>query len=391
MKKKVLFIMGCLENGGGERSLINLLNLFDYEKYDIDLVLFKERGLFFDQLPKNVKLIDNLDVLHFMYNDALKNSFNIKHPYLSFMHIYGTIKSKIVTKSGYQKGQYRWKKFYNKVIPELKKEYDIAISYLEGENMYYLVDKVKSKKKIAWIHTQYSKLDSNVDFDLKYFKIVDSIVTISDECKKVLIDNFPSQKEKIYVLPNLTDSNMICSLSEKYYPKEFNINTFNFVSIGRLVHLKGFDLAIEAAKILKDKGLKFTWFVLGSGVLYEKLQNSIIENKLEDFFKLIGSRENPYPYIKNADIIIQPSRYEGKSMVLDESKILCKPIVVTNYDTVHDQINDNEGIIVGFEPKEIAEGIEKMLNEKEKYIKFLNKNEYGNQNDIKLYYEIFEK
>ena len=392
MKKKLLFIMGGLESGGGEKSLINLLQLIDYNIYDIDLVLFKERGVLLEEVPKEVKILSDLKELHFMYDDSLKNAFSIKYIKLSLIHIIGTIISKIKSKSGFHKGQYRWEYYYKRAIPKLDKFYDVAISYLEGESMLYLVDKVEAKRKVAWVHTDYSKINSDTNLDLKYFNKIDKIVSISDVCVDVLKKMFPSVSEKIIYLPNLTSSKSINVKAEQFYPKEFSRenNAIKLLSIGRLIKLKGFDIALEAAKILKEKEIKFKWYVIGDGILHEELEKYRKELNLEDFV-FLGIRKNPYPYLKNADIVIQPSRYEGKSMVLDEAKILKKPIVVTNYDTVHDQIKENEGIIVDINAEALSIGIEKMIYEKEKYIEYLNQNDYGNQDEILKYYEIFDK
>lgn len=389
--KKILFIMGCLDNGGGEKSLVNLLNLFDKDNYSIDLLLFKNRGKLINQLPSNVNLIKDCDILNFMYEDSILKSLSLKHPIYSFVHIFGTFYSKIIAKSGFQKGQIRWKNFYNKVIPKYNKEYDIAISYLEGETTYFLVDKVSAKKKIAWVHTDYTKINTIISHDSYYFDKLDDIVTISNECKNILIEMFPDLISKIHVLPNLTDSNAIKKQSEIEIPFEMKNNKLKILSVGRLVYLKGFDMAIDAAVLLKSKGIDFIWYIIGDGELRDELKKLIDDSGLTDNFILLGLRENPYVYMKNADIIVQSSRYEGKSMVIDEAKILAKPIVVTNYDTVHDQISDNEGLIVDMSSEGISNGVLEMISSKDKYIDFLKSKDYGNQNEISSYYQLLEK
>lgn len=391
MKRQLLFIMGTLENGGGERSLINLLQLIDYNRYDVDLILFKERGIFLKQIPNEVNIVKGLDILHFMYNDSIKKAFDFHYLKESFIHIFGTVISKIVAKSGFCKGQYRWLHFYEKVIPKLDKKYDIAISYLEGETTYYLVDKVEAKKKISWVHTDYSKINADLSIDLKYFKKIDKIVSISDACVDILKNTFPSIADKFVCLPNLTSSKSIKFMAEQFVPSEFTKEDgIRIISIGRLVHLKGFDIAIDAARILKENKISFKWFVIGEGILKEELENMRKKYQLENNFELLGIRENPYPYLKNADIVVQPSRYEGKSMVLDEAKILCKPIVVTNYETVKDQITENEGLIVHMDAESLCKGIIKMIDEHEKYEKFLEKHNYSNENKINDYYKMME-
>lgn len=146
---------------------------------------------------------------------------------------------------------------------------------------------------------------------------------------------------------------------------------------------------------MKQKGLKFKWYIIGNGHLENKIKELIRQEKVEDYFVLLGIRENPYPYIKNCTILIQPSRYEGKSIVLDEAKILAKPILVTAYPTVSDQIkNGKEGIIVPMTPEGIVKGVEKYLSESDTYKKiekYLSMHDYGNAKEVIKYMELFDE
>lgn len=164
------------------------------------------------------------------------------------------------------------------------------------------------------------------------------------------------------------------------------------VSVGRLIPLKGFDMAIDAAKIMKQDGCQFQWFILGNGELFDKLNAQIEDLELKDWVKLLGPKENPYAYIAKSDVVVQSSKYEGKSVVLDEAKILGIPIVSTNYDTVVDQIiPEKEGLIVNMDAEDIAHGIEEMFNNQMLYktIKnYLNAHEYGNQADVEKYIKL---
>ena len=181
-------------------------------------------------------------------------------------------------------------------------------------------------------------------------------------------------------------------MSEDFYPREYNRDDIKILSIGRLNHQKGFDIAIESAKYLYERGYRFKWYIIGDGILENNLKNLIEKNNMQDNVFLIGTRENPYPYIKNCDIFAQTSRFEGKSISLDEAKILSKPILVTNYSTAKDQIiNNKEGIIVDMSEKAIAEGLEILINDIEKRIElseYLSRFEYGNKDLIDLYYKV---
>ncbi|PGZ56850.1 glycosyltransferase, partial [Bacillus cereus] len=244
--------------------------------------------------------------------------------------------------------------------------YDVAIGYLEKSPIYFVVDKVKAKKKIGWIHTNYSNSGMDCDFDNVYFEQLDNIITVSEECAKSLEENFAHLKYKIKSIYNIVSPNLISELS--------NVNSIdncmsdksyvNILTVARLSYEKGIDMAIESCKQLVNKGYKIRWYVLGEGREREALEKLIESEKLEEVFKLLGIRENPYPYIKQTDLYVQPSRYEGKSIAIDEAKILNRPIIVTNFNTAKDQIEHGvNGLIVSMNAKSISSGIETMLKD----------------------------
>ena len=397
---KVLFVISALEAGGAEKSLINLLNLFDYNRYQVDLLLFKKEGIFMDQIPEEVRIIEAPDDLFYLYNI---HGRQIKHALGAFPSIIARITGTIyrnysVRNKSYPGTQIRWNKFYKKHISIFNDEYDIAISYMHGEVMYYVAEKIKARKKITWVHNDYRALKLKPETDYPYLCSFDKIATISDECVDILTQVFPQIKDKVVSIPNLTSSSLIRKRAELYYPEEYkdscNANKVIILSIGRLNYQKGFDIAIKIAAEMKKRGLQFVWYIIGQGTEQEHLTELINQFGLKEEFVLLGIRENPYPYIKNADIIAQPSRYEGKSVVIDEAKILHKPIVVSDYATVRDQItNENEGIISKLEVENFAEALEKLIQSKDlrdNYEEYLNQHEYGNDSMVEMYYKLME-
>ena len=385
MKKKILFIMSTMENGGAERSLVNLLNEIPYDKYNVDLLIFKKTGIFLKQIPKQVNILKRPMILKRLYG-SIKES-GIMYIYKLFATLTSFVFERDKDKA-YQTG-YRWKTFYKKIIPNLNEEYDTAVSYISGEQTYYLVDKVKAKRKISWVHNDYRAAHHPKKYDEQYFNKLDAIVTISEKCEIILKEEFPELKDRCHNIANITSSEIIKRMSNDFYPKEYEKIPLILLSIGRLSPQKGFDLAINVAKILKDKNIEFKWFIIGEGKLRKDLQNQINELEIQDVIELIGIRENPYPYIKNCDIFVQTSKYEGKSVVVDECKILAKPMVLTNYPTVYDQIdNEYEAIIAEMNPKDIANKIKVLIDDKnlnEKMTNYLKNHEYGNQNEIVKY------
>lgn len=231
-------------------------------------------------------------------------------------------------------------------------------------------------------------------YDYPHLKNMDAIVSISDVCVRILNEEFPEFSNKIYMLENITSSMMVRNRSNEFIPKEYQTSNIKILSIGRLCEQKGFDIAIEAAAKLKKASINFLWIVIGTGELQEQLRAQIVSNCLQEQFKLIGARENPYCYIKNCDIFVQPSRYEGKSVVLDEAKIIGTAIVATAYPTIKDQLKDGiEGLVVTPSADGIAEGIQKLINypeERRRLRDNLLAKEYGNQSEIDKYIELIE-
>ena len=262
--------------------------------------------------------------------------------------------------------------------------------------MFYVGDKVKAKKKIYWVHNDYLLDKHPKKYDYEYFKKSSAIITVSQTCLDILKKVFPEFKEKIFYLENITSDKIVKRRALEFYPQEYKENNkIKFLTVGRLTYQKGLDIGIEAAKILKEQGVKFNWFILGVGEEKTKLLELIKKYELENEIILLGLKKNPYPYIKNCDIFLQTSRYEGKSVVLDEAKILAKPVVVTNYSTVKDQIiNDKEGYIVNLDSTSIAKGIREVMEDKNLYNKienYLKNNNYGNEKEINKYIKIFDK
>jgi glycosyltransferase involved in cell wall biosynthesis len=387
MRKKVLIVSISLYNGGAEKSLVNMLNEMPQDRYDIDLLLFRKEGMFLPQVPKWVNILDTPDDLRKLYAPLSKSGNRF------FTKLVGTVAARIKESVRGKREGYRWKRFYSKKIGKLVQKYDVAIAYTSGEAMFFVGDKVDAGKKIVWIHNDFRSANYPKEYCYDYYKNME-LVTISEECARIVEQEFSDLHKKVYSIANITSSVVTRKRAEEFYPKEFDKNDLNIVSVGRLMKQKGFDYAIEAAAVLRERGLDFKWYIIGDGDLKKKLQAMIKERKLDDCFYLIGARDNPYPYMKNCDIFAQTSRFEGKSVVLDEAKIVGAPILVTKYPTVFDQIEDQkEGCIVEIDPGAIADGIEKMIREPElrrSLKEYLLAHDYGNQHEISKYIEVID-
>lgn len=392
--RKILFVIPSMRIGGAEKSLVNLLNLIDLNEYDVSLLMFKPEGDFLQQIPSEVHILETEPALFYAYKWD-KNMFFCKSGiYSAILRIFSTCVCKILY--GNYARQRRWIKFYKPILPKHKGEYDVAIGYLEGDASYYVIDKVNAKRKILWVHSNFDNIKENEEASVyrEYFHKADKVVSISDKCVQVLQNNYPDMKRKFVYLPNLTSSVALNNVAKVTICENFSKDNCNIVSVGRLTEAKGFDMAIDALKILKERKVPVHWWIVGDGELRESLEMQMRDNGVEQNLTFLGFKSNPYPYMNNADLIVQTSRWEGKSVVLDEAKILGKTIVVTNYATVNDQILDRkEGIVVDMTPEGIANGIAELLDNKQlrnSIENYLSLHEYGNQREIEMYYKYID-
>lgn len=386
--KKMIIVMSSLYNGGAERSLVNMLNELPRDRYEIDILLLKRSGMFLKQVPANINVLETPKDIKRLYGPLLYSGIVLP------IRVIGNVISRLCTTNSRERRGFRWKYFYGPMIKPKKKHYDVALAYISGEILYLVDEKIFADKKVVWIHNDYRSAQHPRKYDYPHLKNMNAVVSISESCVNILKEEFPEFSDKIYMLENITSSVIVKNRADEFIPDEYNIEGAKILSIGRLHEQKGFDFAIEAAEKLKKQGVKFTWFIIGSGELQCKLNDMIERKKLNAYVKLLGAKENPYPYIKNCDIFVQTSRYEGKSVVLDETKILAKPILATAYPTVRDQLLDGEeGIIVDMNSSAIAEGISSFLENKtlQKHIQqYLASKEYGNQVEIDKYINLIE-
>ena len=396
MKSKVLFVMATLGQGGAERSLINLLREMDKERFSVDLLLLKRKGIFADKIPDGVHLLETpwqAEVLYHMGGKEVLRHFSTLHLYA--VRILGTFFSRLGKKTIPESRAWRWKYFYSPHIPALPGYYDTAVAYITEDAFWFVSEKVRADRKLVWVHNDYRMDHQPRDYDLPHLKRMDAIVTVSELCRNVLLEEFPAFKDKIFSVPNLLVSETVRSEAGTEMPEEWRQEPekrFRILSVGRLHPQKGFDLAVDAAVLLKKRGIRFGWYVIGEGKERGRLEEKIKQCGVGDCFVLLGGRENPYPYIRSADLIVQTSRYEGKSVVLDEAKILGRPILSTAYSTADDQIkNGKEGMLVEMTAEAVSAGIAYLAENgsvREKYESYLKHHEYGNEKEIRRYYQL---
>lgn len=397
MKKKILIFSHAMEIGGAERALLGLLNSFDYSKYEVDLFLLKHSGELMPLIPEKVNLLPEVpsySVIMMPMVIALKSG--------QIDVLLGRLIGKLKAKSFNEKMKYNDSavsieyshKYTKKFMPMISdKEYDIAISFLTPH--YFVSEKVKAKKKIAWIHTDYSYIDIDVESELKMWSVYDNIISISDDVTKAFLKKFPSLENKITVIENILSKQFIDEqVGLINIDDEFDNSKLKLLSVGRFCEAKNFDNVPEIASIIKSKGIDFKWYIIGYGSDEDLIKSKIAEFGMYDTVIILGKKENPYPYIKACDIYVQPSRYEGKAVTVHEAQILNKPIIITDYPTAKSQLtNGFDGVIVSLDNQDCADGIAKVIQDKElqsKLIENMKSTNYSNESEIEKLYKLIE-
>lgn len=393
MKKKILIASYDLEIGGVERSLISMLNNFDYERYDVELLLYNHSGEFMPLILKDVKLLPEntkYKSIRLGIGTLIKaGEYNLAFQRLRAKYGYEYRKDKSLDDT-YQM-QLMWK-YCNPYFPKVEEEYDVAISYLWPHN--FVAEKVRAKKKIAWIHTDYSNISPDRNIDLEVWDKFDSIVGVSEKCVATFLKLYPSLKKKCVVVENITSPEFIRKMSEEQVSEEFEKDKFNLLTVARFSHAKGIDQGVEAIRLLRDRGINnIKWYIVGYGGDENKIRELITRYSLEDMIEILGKKDNPYPYMKMCDLYMQPSRYEGKAVTVVEAQILAKPVLITNYPTAHSQVVDRvDGEICELSIEGIANGVEKFYRDRdflERYRFNCESGNYENKEELKKLYELF--
>ena len=351
--------------GGAEKSLISLLYELNPEKYDIDLFLFQHQGKWLSKLPAYVNLLPIPQKYKYFDSSFLETMVeNFKKGNLRLMldRIRFTINN-TSQKPPAVKEQINWKFIKNHIEP-LQQKYDAAFGFLEKTPNYFVIDKVVAKKKILAVMTDYRALEMDRNIDAPYFQKADAITVLSGESKATLEEVFPEFSNKILLLENMISEKEILSAAQEEI-NDFPQNEFTIVSVGRLDPVKLHEQGVEVMKELKHRNLKFKWLVIGEGPLKNKVEQRISEYQLQNEILLLGTRENPYPYIKKADVFLHLSKFEGYGIAIAEARILKKCIVLNDFTTASSHIkNGFDGVITSLNPVEIAAEIEKLMLDK---------------------------
>lgn len=401
MKPRIFIAAHYLEIGGAEISLIGLLQAIDYSRYDVDLFVYHHVGELMQLIPKEVNLLPEIPI-YAQFERPLKHTL--------FSRYWRIGLARLKTKWQYCQyaknhecpdGNAYFQFLANNVTPLLPSldylgEYDLAINFIGLMNI--VRDKVRAKKKVTWIHTDYSHISVYPEMELPVWDSFNHVISISDDVTNTFLQIFPSLKDKIAVIENILSLEFVrqhgALMSRQELALEMPINDdyLNLLTIGRFSPPKKLEDIPAICRGIVEAGLNVRWYIIGYGGSDDYIRREIEAEGMQERVFLLGKKENPYPYIKACDWYVQPSRYEGKSVVVREAQMLCKPVIVTNYPTAPSQIQQGvDGVIVPMDiPACVAQMVETLKNDKLKcsIVEYLRTHDYGNMGEVEKVYAL---
>lgn len=404
MKSHILINMHYLEIGGAETALIGLLNALDPKRVDVDLFLHDHRGEMIQFVPEWVNVLPPITE-YTMLERPIKELVKRGHWLIAGARLW----AKYISKKAYKKshsslpnaGIFHYiAKYTTPLLPKINPTvtYDLAISFLNPHQT--TAQKVNARKRIAWIHTDYTKIWVDANDELPVWSKYDYIASISPDVTKTFLQTFPSlaNTNKIIEIENILSPAFVRRRADiKNVEGEMSKygGEVKLLSIGRFSEAKNYDNMPDICQRMVKEGVDVKWFIIGFGGDEQLIRRKIEEAGMQEHVIILGKRSNPYPYIKACDIYVQPSRYEGKSVTVREAQMLCKPVVVTNYPTASSQIKSGiDGVIVPMDNEGCARGLAEVVTDKalqERLVDYLKKHDYGNESEVDKVYRIAEE
>jgi glycosyltransferase involved in cell wall biosynthesis len=364
----VLFMLINMNIGGTEKALLNMISEMPRDKFDITILMLEHYGGFLESIPKDIKVeyIEEYNQIKEMINMPIHTTaFNFfkKGSLIKSLILFTIFLISLITKEKIVYYRYVLKK-----IPVNTKVYDIAVAYAGPMDFisFFIIEKIKANKKYQWIHFDVEKIGFNINFANKLYHKFDKIFVVSEEGRVKLVNILPDLKDKIDSFTNIVSEELVIKMAQSGDGFKDNFSGVRILTVGRLSEEKGQELAIKVTSRLKREGFTVRWYCIGEGKAREKYKELIKYYGLEEDFLLLGSKMNPYTYMKQCDLYVQSSRHEGFCITLAEAKCFENPIICTNFTGASHQIeNLVNGLIVNYNEQQMFEAIKWLLTDKD--------------------------
>lgn len=395
MQKKILFVINTLSRAGAETALLELLKRLEGAAYDISLYVIMGQGEMVGKLPAHVRLRNPSFDAHSVLSRKGRWGM-MKTVCRAFFRNGGQIrKIRNIAKSFTslrRKGKLQTDKLLWRMLSDgslrFEEEFDLAVAWLEGASAYYVAEHVKAARKCAFIHIDYESAGYTKEMDQNCWDSFEKIFMVSQEVKAHFLAVYPEYADRAEIFHNLVDqegirhrsadrggvsngmwgvSNRMEGVSNGMEGGSNGYEGKRLLTVGRLTYQKAYDIAIDAMKLLKERGCRVRWYVLGEGDQRRALEKKIEALHLKEDFVLLGAVENPYPYYVQADIYVHATRFEGKSIAIQEAQTLGCAVIASDCNGNREQIEEGvDGILCQLTPEGIADSIQSLLQDDEK-------------------------
>ena len=369
--KKILFVINTLGRAGAETALIELLNHLDVDEYEISLYVLLGQGEMISKVPQKIhvknKKICTDSVLSSagrqkMLLTALAALFRNGHTGEKIAYI---IKNLCVMK---KTGKIQPDKLLWRVVSDgadrFDEKFDLAVAYLEGGSTYYVADHVNAKKKAAFVHIAYGDSGYTREMDRGCYEKMDVIYTVSKETRRHFLEFYPEYEKKVQIFHNIIDSERIEREAKKPGGFSDSYDGVRILTVGRLAYQKAYDIAVQAMRQIKDAGYQARWYIIGEGAERKALEKQIAELGLQADFVLLGMKENPFPYYAQCDLYVHATRFEGKSIAIQEAQMLGCAVIASDCAGNREQMEDGvDGLLCPLTPEGIAKKIEELIDD----------------------------
>ncbi len=372
--KKILFVVNTLGRAGAETALLELLRRLDSSEYEVSLYVILAQGEMIGELPSHVKLKNRRFNSQSVMTGKGKRAIAVTICSSFFRNggDPGKIHSIVSNFADMERtGKIQTEKLLWRMLSDgaerLNEVFDLAVAYLEGASAYYVADHVKARHKVGFIHIDYRSAGYTRRMDRDCFRSFDRIFGVSDEVREHFLLVYPEYATKTKVFYNMIDQERIRRRAQERGGFADGYRGARILTVGRLTYQKAYDIAIEAMKLVKDAGFDARWYVLGEGDQRRQLMKKIASLSLQEEFVLLGAVTNPYPYYMQADLYVHATRYEGKSIAIQEAQTLGCAVIASDRNGNREQITDGQdGILCELTPRAIAKSIMELLQDKEK-------------------------
>ena len=369
--KKILFVINTLGRAGAETALIELLNHLDVDEYEISLYVLLGQGEMISKVPQKIhvknKKICTDSVLSSagrqkMLLTSLAALFRNGHTGEKIAYI---IKNLCVMK---KTGKIQPDKLLWRVVSDgadrFDEKFDLAVAYLEGGSTYYVADHVNAKKKAAFVHIAYGDSGYTREMDRGCYEKMDVIYTVSKETRRHFLEFYPEYEKKVQIFHNIIDSERIEREAKKPGGFSDSYDGVRILTVGRLAYQKAYDIAVQAMRQIKDAGYQARWYIIGEGAERKALEKQIAELGLQADFVLLGMKENPFPYYAQCDLYVHATRFEGKSIAIQEAQMLGCAVIASDCAGNREQMEDGvDGLLCPLTPEGIAKKIEELIDD----------------------------